>query len=191
MRTKLILGMLVWLSTSAYAQQSLSLSDALQMGLSNNFDIQIEKKNIEVATNNNTIGEAGFLPSVTLSLTQNNSLTTNESPNPFAIQGDIITNSINPVVNVNWTLFDGFRARITKNRLENLQNETEGNAAIVVQNTLQAIVQGYYTAVLEKERLRVFEISLKLSREKYDYTKLKKDLGSAVTADLLLEEGII
>ncbi len=85
-------------------------------------------------------------------------------------------------------LFDGFRARINKSRLENLQRETEGNAAIVVQNTLQALIQGYYSAVLEKKRMNVFEQSVVLSRERYEYMQLKKDLGSAVTTDLLLEQ---
>ncbi|MGB0525654.1 MAG: TolC family protein [Flammeovirgaceae bacterium] len=181
--------LLLFFSSAAIAQENLSLSEAITTGLANNFDIQIEKKNIEVATNNNNIGEAGFLPTLSLTLNQNNNITNNESPNPFAIQGDIITRSINPIVSVNWTIFDGFRARITRDRLRNLQGETEGNAAIVVQNTLQSIVQGYYKAVLEKERLHVFETSLNLSREKYAYVQLKKDLGSAVTADLLLEEG--
>lgn len=189
MKQRIIVGLLVLMCSSAVAQDQLSLAQAVTVGLENNFDIQIEKKNIEVATNNNTIGEAGFLPSLSLSLTQGNSILNNESPNPFAIQGDIITNSINPVASVNWTLFDGFRAHVTKDRLKNLQEETKGNAAIVVQNTLQSIIQGYYNAVLEKERLNVFQTTLKLSREKYDYVKLKKDLGSAVTADLLLEEG--
>ena len=186
---KLFFALLLFVSSSVIAQDPLSLSQAITVGLENNYDIKIEKKNVEVATNNNTIGEAGFLPSLSLSLTQSNSIVNNESPNPFAIQGDIISNGINPVATINWTLFDGFRARITKHRLENLQAETEGNAAIVVQNTLQSIIQGYYKAVLEKERLKVFETTLTLSREKYDYVKLKKDLGSAVTSDLLLEEG--
>ncbi len=175
------------LSLSATAQKKLSLAEAIQIGLENNYDIRIETRNIEVARNNNALGEAGFLPDLTLSLTQSNRVTNIDNPTAF-VGGDIVNVGINPVVNLNWTLFDGFRAQITKSRLENLQKDTEGNAAIVVQNTIQAIIQGYYTAVLEKERLKVFQRSLDLSREKYDYVKLKKDLGSAVTTDLLLEE---
>jgi hypothetical protein len=40
-------------------QEQLSLSDAIQLGLSNNFGIRIEKVNQQIASNNNTWGEAG------------------------------------------------------------------------------------------------------------------------------------
>ncbi len=177
----------LWLASTAFGQEKLSLGEAIETGLANNYDIKIEAKNIEAARNNNTIGEAGFLPTLSLSLNQSSTVTNIDNPTAF-VGGDIINVGISPSVALNWTLFDGFRARMTKSRLENLQRDTEGNAAIVVQNTIQAIIQGYYSAVLEKERLSVFERSLALSREKFDYVKLKKELGSAVTTDLLLEE---
>ena len=48
---------------------------------------------------------------------------------------------------------------------------------------------GYYLVSLENERLEVFGKSLRLSRDRYHYVSLKKEYGSAVTTDLLLEEG--
>ncbi len=142
------------LAVCSFAQSNLSITEAVQTGLANNYDIQIEAKNIEIARNNNNIGEAGFLPSLALNVSQNNSRTDNATPNPFAFQGVQISQSVNPSVSLNWILFDGFRARANKHRLENLQAETEGNAAIVVQNTIQAIVQGYYNAVFELGKIR-------------------------------------
>ena len=188
MKKYLIFSISLLSSISAIAQSSLSVTEAVQIGLANNYDIQIEAKNIEIARNNNTIGEAGFLPSLALNVSQNNSRTKNATPNPFSFQGVIVNQSVNPSVILNWTLFDGFRARANKHRLENLQTETEGNASIVVQNTIQAIIQGYYNAVFEAERLEVFDKTLLLSREKYEYVELRKEFGSALTADLLLEE---
>lgn len=187
MKSYLLLIAFSLFASRVFAQEKLSLGQAIQIGLENNYDIKIEARNIEVAKNNNSIGEAGFLPSLSLSLTQSNTVTNIDNPTAF-VGGDIVNVGINPTATLNWTLFDGFRARMTKSRLQNLQRETEGNAAIVVQNTIQSIIQGYYIAVLEQERLSVFQRSLSLSQEKFDYVKLKKDLGSAVTTDLLLEE---
>jgi len=171
------------------AQEPLSLSDAIQIGLERNYDIQIEKKNIEVAENNNTYGEAGRWPTVTLNLNQNNNLTENvKTAFPTSTQGQTIADALNPLADVNWTLFNGFSVKINKRRLEQLQSETEGNASIVIANTLQSIILGYYLAVLEAHRLDEFQKQLELSRDKYAYMTVKSEMGSAVTTDLLLEE---
>jgi outer membrane protein len=171
----------------AKAQERLPLSQAIQRSLANNYEIQIEAKSIEVARNNNNIGEAGYLPSLSVQITQSNTTTVIDNPTSF-LSGDVINKGINPTIALDWNLFDGFRARANKARLENLQKDTEGNASIVVQNTMQAVIQGYYNAVFEQERLEVFKKTLTLSREKYDYVALRKEFGSALTADLLLEE---
>jgi len=57
------------------AQESLTLSEAIQIGLSNHFGIQIERLNQEIARNNNTWGEAGRFPTVNFNVNQNNAIT--------------------------------------------------------------------------------------------------------------------
>ena len=175
---------------TVFGQEKLSLSDAIQLGLQRNYDIKIEERTVERTVNNNTWGEAGRYPTITLQVNQNNSLVDNvKTTTPFQLQDQIISNSVNPSINLDWTLFNGFQANINKKRLEELQQEAEGNADIVIANTLQSIILGYYKTVLEKERLDEFEKQLTLSRDRYQYTRIKSDLGSAVSSDLLLEEG--
>lgn len=187
---KLIFSLGILCLFQASSQESLSLSDAIQIGLQRNYGIRIEQGNVEVAQNNNNWGEAGRWPTITLNVNQNNNLTDNvKVAFPTATQGQTLSNSLNPAINVNWTIFDGFRVQVSKKRLELLQAETDGNASIVVANTLQSIILGYYLAVLEQERLGEFEKQLDLSRDKYQYIKIKSDLGGAVTTDVLLEEG--
>jgi outer membrane protein len=170
-------------------QNALSLEDAIRIGLAQNYDIQISRRNIDIARNNNAWGEAGLLPSVTANVTQNNNLTNNvKTATPFQLQGKILSNSVTPGVTLNWNLFDGFRVHISKDRLEQLQRDSEENAAIVIANTLQAIVLGYFNSVLEKERLEEIGKQLELSRDRYNYVKVKTELGTAVSSDLLLEE---
>ncbi|GAA0893994.1 TolC family protein [Fulvivirga kasyanovii] len=175
--------------TKAAGQEELSLSDAIQLGLERNYDIKIENRNVEIAENNNSWGEAGRYPTVTLNLNQNNSLTDNvKTASPFQLQDQTISNSLNPSVNLDWTLFNGFKINMSKHRLEQLQAQSKGNADIVIANTIQSIILGYYKAVLERERLDEFQKQLTLSGDKYEYTKIKSDIGSAVSTDLLLEE---
>ena len=57
-------------SIAASAQDALSLSDAIQMGLQRNYDIQIQQKSVQIASNNNSWGEAGRYPTISLNLNQ-------------------------------------------------------------------------------------------------------------------------
>lgn len=172
------------------AQETLSLSQAIEIALKNNYDIIISKKNIEAAENQNTQGQAGRYPSISLNLSQPNTASDQiVSASPFQPQGIIVSNSLAPSLALNWSIFEGFRVNISKQRFDKLQMESEGNASIVISNTIQAIVLGYYLTSLEKERLEVFRKTLNLSHDLYAYIKLKHDYGSAVTTDLLLEEG--
>ncbi|UZR95021.1 TolC family protein [Chondrinema litorale] len=183
-----LLSLLILFNLSAQAQESLSLSDAIQIGMANNYDIRIEEKTVDISENNNNWGEAGRYPTLDFQLQNNNSWRDVANPASF-FQGTTQSNNINPIISLNWTLFDGFRANITKTRLARLQAESEGNAEIVIQNTIQSIILGYYTAVYEKERIEVLKTTLDVSRDRYEYIMLKKELGSAVTTDVLLEEG--
>ncbi|MCZ6693110.1 MAG: TolC family protein [Bacteroidetes bacterium] len=188
--TAIILCFILTISGPVVGQEQLSLSQAIQSGLARNYDIQIESKNIDIARNNNNWGEAGRWPQLNLNLAQNNSLTDNiKTATPFQIQDRLVANSLVPSVTLDWTLFNGFKVQMSKQRLEQLQRETEGNASIVISNTIQSIILGYYTAVLQKRRLDEFQKQMDLSQDRYSYLVLKKELGGASTADLLLEEG--
>jgi len=189
---RILLGMVLLTIISLQrlkAQTELSLSDAIRIGLERNYEIQIEKKNVGISENNNTQGEAGRFPTINATLGQNNSLNNNvKTATPFQLQGKTISSSIVPGVSLDWTIFRGFSVNISKTRLDRLQQESEQNAEIVIANTLQAIILGYFNAVLEKERSEEFSRQLNLSRDRYDYVRIKTELGTAVSSDLLLEE---
>lgn len=190
MKSYTILTVILLSGLVTIAQEPLSLSDAITRGLERNFDIRIERKNVLVAENNNNWGEAGRYPTVSLTLNQNNSVNDNvKTASPFQLQDITVSNSLSPGVNLDWTLFNGFKVNMTKRRLDQLQAETQGNASIVIANNLQSIILGYYLATLEQERLEEFTKQLKLSRDKYAYVETGAELGTVVTSDLLLEEG--
>jgi len=176
------------LAASTQAQDTLSLARAISIGLKNNFDIQVEQYTIETAINNNTWGQAGALPSINLIGNSNNSMVQRKPANPFAIAGRNISDNVLGQLDVQFVLFDGFFIRLSKQRLEQLQRLSYGNAAFVMETVVQSIILGYYQALMEKERLQVFEVTMQLSKQRYDYVKLRKQLGSAITFDVLQEQ---
>ncbi|MBS1542761.1 MAG: TolC family protein [Bacteroidetes bacterium] len=172
----------------AYAQEPLTLEDAIKRGLKNNFDIQIQGSLVEIAKNNNNAGQAGRLPNISLLVTPTNSIVQRIPANPFAVPGRNRSHSIPGQIDVGWTIFNGGRINITKEQLEKLEKQSEGNASIVVQNVLQSIILGYSQVLLEKERLEVRKKLLDLSKTRYEQVKLRKTVGSAITFDVLQEE---
>jgi outer membrane protein len=176
------------ITTITQAQDTLSLARAVQVGLQNNFDVQIGKLAIEIAKNNNNWGQAGMLPTISLIANQPNSVVTRKPANPFAVAGKSISDNINGTLDVQFTLFDGFFVRLSKQRLEKLEELTSGNARFVMENTVQGIILGYYSVLLQKEQLEVLIKNKGFSKERYDYVKLRKELGSAITFDVLQEQ---
>ncbi|UXE65544.1 MAG: TolC family protein [Chryseotalea sp. WA131a] len=172
----------------AHSQDTLSLARAIQIGLKNNFGVQIQQLNVEAAKKNNTWGMAGRLPTVTLSASQNNSIIQRKPANPFAVAGLNIVDNVLGQLDVQFTLFDGFAVQIAKQRLEQLEAMSKGNATFVMESTIQSIILSYYQAVVEKERLQVFIVNRDFSKERYSYVKLKKSLGSAINFDVLQEQ---
>ncbi len=171
--------------TFSYAQEALSLSGALEKGLENNFQIRIARQNLEIAKNNNTWGTAGRYPSLDLGFTFNNTYNNDPSTTFPGERDKYLLQLFSPYVNLRWTLFNGFAIKISKDRLAYLNDISEGNAAIVVENTIQAIVLAYYKALLETEKLAIVEEILKLSKDRYDYVLARKDVGAATTFDAL------
>jgi len=93
--------------------------------------------------------------------------------------------SLNPYVELRWLLFDGFSVTINKQKLDLLEQFSSGYSTIVVENTIQAIILGYYYALLEIERLKVLNGVKNLSGDRYNYEMLRKDIGTSVTFDVL------
>ena len=160
-------------ATALHAQDTLSLARAISIGLKNNFDVQIEQLNVEVAENNNTWGQAGRFPTISFSGNQNNNMVQRKPANPFAVPGRNKSNNLNGQLDVQFVLFDGFAVKINKQRLAQLEQLSYGNAAFVMETTLQSIMLAYYQALLEKERLHILENNMTFSKERYDYVKLR------------------
>ncbi len=169
------------------AQQSLSLSDAIQRALKNNYQIQIASINTQIADNNNSWAAAGALPSLNLNLADNNRLQRIDNPASF-INGDVRTIGISGQVEMQWVLFNGFKTYINKSRLDALQEQTEGKELIVIQNTIQAVILAYYDALVEQEKLKSLESTMKLSDDRFNYIKSKREIGAAATFDVLQTE---
>lgn len=182
---------LVWLLSfglnglSAQNTTPLSLKSAIDIMLEKNFDIQIVEKNLESAKLYNSKGAAGFYPMIDVGAAQNNRYDNAKAVVTQNSRDESVTYSVRPYAQLNWTLFNGFAARITKAKFDLLETLTEGNVALVVENKIQAVVLAYYRTLLNAEKLKSIEKVKKLSRDRYDYMQTKQSIGGAVSYDVL------
>ena len=175
---------LIPLSLPGSSQNKLGLGDALQLALANNYSIIIAGKNVEIAQNNYNKGEAGFYPSITFNVNNTNSITDQRDPSSF-LQGLYSSNRVTPNVDLRWVLFDGLRIRANYEQLMKLAELSEGNQIVILQSTVQAVILAYNNVLLQKGRLRTNREVLKLSSDRFVYFQNRKELGAAVTFDLV------
>ena len=163
--------------TPIFGQTNLSLSDAIKTGLANNFQIQIAEQRIAIAKNNNNLAQAGKYPTINLNASSNNGFQDINNPASFLDGKSLTSIGITPIIDLQWVLFDGYKVKINKQRLEQLQMQSSGNKTLIVENTIQAIILAYYRAAIEQEKIDVFKEVLKLSRDRYEYEIIRRDLG--------------
>ena len=176
----------VLFQNNARSQQisDLSIEDAVSIALKQNFDIQISQQYLESARINNSWAAAGMFPSLNVGVAQTNRWDNRESQINDDRQGSM-TAGLRPYIQLNWMLFNGFSVYIAKDKLELIEELSEGNAALVVENKIQAVVLAYYQNLKNKERLESINNVMTLSRDRYEYVQTKKQFGSSVTYDVL------
>lgn len=167
--------------------QQLSLQEAINITLKNNYDIQISKGVVDINSINNNIGIAGGLPIVSGTLSNQESVTnlnqqfstgTEISKNGASAN----TSSIN--VTGSMLLYNGYRVVATKKRLEALEQQSKKQLNSTIQNTIAVVMLKYYDIIRQQSYMKTLQQSIDLSRKQLEIISSKKEVGMANNADL-------
>ncbi len=185
----IVLNIVFFISlTQSMAQDTLELATAIQIGLENNFNIKISEGQKQISENNNTYGNAGFLPTLDLSAAQRYTV---ENTSQTFISGDeqnrngAKSNNFSAGAALNWTLFDGTTMFNTKNRLEELEKQGIAITESVIQNIVAQIAKEFYTVALEQIRLGLLQENIGLSEDRLEIAKNKYEFGKASKMEYL------
>jgi len=184
MRVIIISLLLLFLQSFQTRSQTkvMTLEDAVTTGLNNNFSILISKNNNKISKNNNTIGNAGFLPSVGVNGSVSKGTLTTELTDVDGVVSKSDNNGtsvLNLGASLDWTLFDGFKMFIQKDKLGLLQKQGETSARVTVENILSEIVVNYYFIIQNKNRLKVLQDAIDFSNRRRELIMRKYQIGSA------------
>lgn len=161
---------------------TLKLSEAIRIGLENNFSLRIARNDEQVARNNSTLGNAGFLPKVDLS--------TSASGYSYNVRQELANGSINEYerypsstvsggIQLTWTLFDGFAMFANRNRLASLEELNSITYQLKVEDVVSAIIVNYYTLSAEKQLLNIYKEIMKLSADRLKIAREKAVIGTS------------
>ena len=190
-RWKAVTLWLISVSAFAQAQQTFSLEQALSTALENNHGIAIARNQAEQADNVARPGNAGMLP--TLTLTGNGTYSNNNTNIEFATGDQIVQNGAQSVganasLQVNYVLFNGLANLNTLRQFEAIRTIADLNLRLTIENTLLFVTANYYEVARLSELKRVNEEAISISQDRYNRALLRANLGSGSRLDLLNAE---
>ncbi|TND09892.1 MAG: outer membrane efflux protein [Bacteroidetes bacterium] len=171
------------------AQGLLTAEDALATGLKNNFDLQISRGEASVDSVNNSPGAAGMLPSVTLngsaSFDKNDGIHQRFSNGNDIFSANSTSSNLSSSIALSWTLFDGTKMFVTKQRLEQMQVQGMYEFKARVNSVSKDILLAYYDVVQQKKLLKALDEIIALGKERVLISETRLAAGLAPKTDLL------
>lgn len=182
--------LLICSSVPVLSQDTLSLSDAIEIGLAQNFNIRIARNNQQVAENNYSPGNAGFLPTIGvngsyLQEVQDTRQVFASSDTPPQIRDNAKSSSLAAEAFVNWVIFDGTQMFVNYQQLQELKNVETANTEAAIENTIADISSAFYAVILAKAQLDVFQETLNVSQERMDIAQAKYRVGKVSKLEFL------
>jgi outer membrane protein len=189
MRSYILVGIILLVGANPiFGQSVLSLSEAVNTALSNNYGIRIASEQLVKLDNNTTPGNAGMLPVINLDGSRSYSIT---DVNQTFQDGRVLENdgikassySLGP--RLEWTLFDGTAMFVERDRLEVLREMGELAVRSRVESTVADVTVTYYDIARQQQLIRVLEESIDISRQRLKIAEDKFDVGSGARVQVL------
>lgn len=183
-----LMTVLIWTTQLAFAQQKLSLEDAIGIALNNNYDIKLVNNDIQVARNNVNLGNAGMLPRVDGSFSdggsKQNITRTQSNGNQQTLDG-VRNTSMNYGASLGWTIFDGLQMFTNYEKLKELQKLGEVNAKATILTTVSNVISSYYTVLKEQQLVNARDSVLDISQLRLRIANNKLAIGRGSKLDVL------
>ncbi|MCM8569336.1 TolC family protein [Gramella jeungdoensis] len=179
----LILVLIVGCFSPALAQQPvLTKEEVIARALEENFGIRLARNDVEIAENNQSILNSGYLPSLSgnagANYDINDRLTEPDGREPVD-QRDIENTRYNASINLDYTLFDGLGRLYNYRSLKEQYDLSQLQARETIENTILQIMSVYYEVARLSENVGVLEESLGISQNRVTRAKYQFQYGQA------------
>jgi outer membrane protein TolC len=180
--------MLVFLGIYANAQQILTPEEAIQLTLSHNYGIKIANNTVEVAKNNTSVLNSGYLPTLTGNAGATYNLDNTEAEfsngNTTVLNG-AESSRYNASLNLNYTLFDGLGRLYNYRRLKEQYQLSELEARETIENTLLQLFSIYYSVAQLSENTNAIQETFAISKDRLTRSEYQFEYGQNTKLEVL------
>lgn len=184
-----LLFVLLGSTLAASAQEKiLTLEQAIDLALKNNFSIRLARNTAEMSANDYAYANFAFVPrlNATAGTTWNTTATKQEFVNGTKRDtSGIKGNNISANATLSWTLFDGLKMFATRDKLAALKDLGELAIKDQIQNSIATVISGYYNVVQQKQQLVAIREQVSISEERVKLSDAKFTTGLGPKTDLL------
>lgn len=149
MRIKFVFLSIILISQiTVFAQEVITPEKAIALALENNYGIKLAKTDVEVAKNNASILNSGYLPSLTGNAGATYNLDNTEaefSDGRVTTLNGAESSRYNASIDLNYVLFDGLGRSYDYKQLKETQQLTELQARETIENTIIQLFTVYYS----------------------------------------------
>lgn len=174
--------------TTGFAQEVLSLENAVKTALENNYDIKIGRNNLDVQKINNAIGNAGMLPTLTANVLDNNSVQNSSQIRQDGTETELDNaknNNLTYGVGLDWTIFDGMRMFARRDQLKELQKLGEAQLKLTILTRVSDVNAAYYDLVQQQQQLAALDTTIVISNQRLALAQNRFTIGKASKLEVL------
>jgi len=172
----------------SFTQPLLTLQEAIRLGLEQNYEIRLARSGVDQARDGNTIGMAGFLPSLDLNLSgnmQRSNLSQRFASGLVVDRPGVGSTGVNGGLALNWLFFDGGKMFLTRKKLGRQLTAAELRLENQVLSFADSVSAAYYQIVLAELELKVLEQSQKIVEERLRLASEQQQIGTRPASDAL------
>ena len=176
------------ISFQAFSQEVLTLEDAVKIALENNFEIKIAKNNLKIDETNNSLANAGMLPSLNANLSNNNSqLNTSQTQSDGSVRTVDNAKNFNIVygVSLDWTVFDGLKMFARKEQLATLEQQGKAQLQSAILSKIGAVYTTYYDLVQQQQVMASIDSAIVISNQRVATADNRFTIGKASKLEVL------
>ncbi len=173
---------------SGVVAQKLTKQEAIRLALENNFGIILATNDIEVAENNKSVLNSGYLPTLSgnaSAVYNRDNIEAQFANGETNVLNGAESDRYNASVNLNYTLFDGLGRFYNYKRLKEQYNLTELQARETIENTLLQLFTVYFEIARLTENNEILEETLRISQERITRANYQFDYGQNTKLDVL------
>ena len=178
-----------------YAQErgTVGIEEVIALALEKNFDIKIAKNNTIISKNNAEPGNAGYLPTVSLSAgydyASDDTNTEFADPSLPAIDASgAVTENLNAGLTVSYNIFSGGSRRFTYQQLKNLNYQSELEERQSIEQVMLDVINQFLEVVSQYDAYQISQESMQISLNRFERAKENYAMGNFSRLELLNAE---